>query len=70
MKYYNQFNLSYKLAETITNIINQKEETNYICDVIKCIVPEHTETVFISPLEKYFNRGGHNISKAKIKKIK
>ena len=57
-KYYNQFNLSNELAESISSIISQKEGTNYICKSLVITIPEHKGLVFSSPLDGYNAYGG------------
>ncbi len=57
-KYFNQFNLSNKLAESISFIISQKEGTNYICKSLVVTIPEHKGLVFSSPLDGYNGWGG------------
>jgi len=57
-KYYNQFNMSDELAQTVTSIVNQKEETDYLCKAISVTIPEHSGLVFSSPLAGYEPWGG------------
>ncbi len=57
-KYYNQFNLSKELAESISTIVSQKEETDYTCKSLVVTIPEHRELVFKSPLDGYNSYGG------------
>ncbi len=45
-QYYNQFHMTDELAQTITSIVNQKEEANYVCKIISATIPEHTEEVY------------------------
>ncbi len=69
MYYQNEFHLSKELALTITSIINSIEGQNNVCEIIKCIITPHNENQFVSPLERYFQRGGHRIKTEKIKKL-
>lgn len=57
-KYYNQFSLSNELAESISSIISQKEETTHICKSLVVTIPEHRGLVFKSPLDGYNSYGG------------
>lgn len=52
-KYYNQFHMIDELAQTITNIINQKEKANYLCKTISVTIPEHKGLVLSSPFDNY-----------------
>jgi len=57
-KYYNKFNLSNELAQSISSIISQKENVDYICTAIVVTIPEHRGLVFSSPLDGYNAYGG------------
>lgn len=57
-KYYNQFHMTDELAQTITSIVSQKEETDYLCKAISVTIPEHRGLVFSSPLDGYEPWGG------------
>lgn len=57
-KYYNQFNLSDELAQSISSIISQKENADYVCSTILVTIPEHRGLVFSSPLDGYGPWGG------------
>ena len=48
-EYCNQFNLTEKLANTISNIINLKEHADYICKVVILKVPPHKGYIY-SPI--------------------
>ena len=52
-KYYNQFNLSNELAQSISSIKSQKENVDYICQSIVVTIPEHRGLFFSSPLDGY-----------------
>jgi len=47
--YYNQFNLSNELAQSISTIISEKEGTDYICTSLVVTIPEHNKSVFQEP---------------------
>lgn len=70
-KYFNQFNLSNKLAESISFIISKKEDTNYICKSLVVTIPEHKGLVFSSPLDGYNSWGGgfNSLNSAEINAI-
>lgn len=57
-QYFNQFNLSNELAQSISSIISQKEKEEYICKIISVTIPEHKGLVFRSPLDGYIPYGG------------
>lgn len=57
-KYYNQFNLSNELAQSISSIISQNENADYVCQSIVVTIPEHRGLVFSSPLKGYHAYGG------------
>lgn len=57
-EYYNQFNLSNALAQSISSIISQKENADYVCRAIVVTIPEHKGLVFSSPLDGYNAYGG------------
>ncbi len=49
-EYNDQFNLTDKLAQTVTNILRKKENTDYLCKVISITIPEHEELVLSEPI--------------------
>lgn len=57
-KYHNQFHMTDELAQTITNIVSQKEKADYLCKAISVHIPEHKGLVFSSPLDGYEPWGG------------
>lgn len=57
-QYYNQFNLTNELANSISAIISKKEGTNYICKSIIVTVSDHKGLVFYSPLDNVSFYGG------------
>ena len=57
-KYYNQFNMTDEMAQTITNIVSQKEGTAYLCKVVSVTIPEHKGLVFSSSLDCYWPWSG------------
>ena len=70
-KYYNQFNLSNKLSQSISSIISKKEKDNYVCKIITVTIPEHKGLVFHSPLtnEDICGPGASALSGAQIQAI-
>ncbi len=61
-EYYDMFNVS-DVGNAIATIINTKEETNYICTKVDCIIPEHQRKVWTSPTDSYIPYGdGLNFS--------
>lgn len=70
-KYYNQFNLTTQLAKSISSIISEKENEDYICKIITITIPEHQGLVFHSPLtnEEICRPGALALSGAQIQAI-
>lgn len=57
-QYYNKFNLSDELSQTLESIISKKEKKDYICKNILVTIPKHEGLVFNSPLDEYEPYGG------------
>lgn len=70
-QYYNQFNLSNELSQSISSIISVKEKDDYICKIINVTIPEHKGLVFHSPLttEDICRPGASALSGAQIAAI-
>ena len=57
-EHYYKFNLSKNLGDSISQIISQNEEVDYVCEIINITIPEHKGKVFKSPLDGYMPYGG------------
>lgn len=70
-KYYNQFNLSEQLSQTISTIISKNENDDYVCKILTLTIPEHKGMFFHSPLtnEDICRPGYSALSGAQINEI-
>ena len=66
MNYKNEFNLPDEITDAIAKIVSERENTEYVCKIVKCVIPEHKDSVLVYNHSYY---GGPSISGASLKAL-